>query len=98
MYHIRRVLNDWPDEDCVKILSHVRDVCADDSRVLISEQIIPEEPSLDLAAFDIWMMNFAGKRRNERLFEGIARRAGLKITAATRDEDSGSGIIEMVPV
>ncbi|KAJ5972066.1 uncharacterized protein N7479_001984 [Penicillium vulpinum] len=98
VYHIRRVLNDWPDDDCVKILSHVRKVCAEDSRVLVSEQIIPEVPSLDLAAFDIWMMNFAGKRRNGRLFEGIAKMAGLKITAVTRDEESGSGIVEMIPV
>lgn len=76
----------------------MRNACAEDSRVLVSEQIIPEVPSLDLAAFDIWMMNFAGKRRNGRLFEAIAKKAGLKITAVTRDEESGSGIIEMVPV
>ncbi|KAF3481033.1 uncharacterized protein GIQ15_03792 [Arthroderma uncinatum] len=98
VYHIRRVLNDWPDDDCVRILSRIREACASDSRVLVSEQLIPEVPSLDLAAFDIWMMNFGGKRRNARLFTDIATKAGLRINSVTRDEISGGGIIEMVPV
>ncbi|CEJ94166.1 hypothetical protein VHEMI09715 [[Torrubiella] hemipterigena] len=98
VYHIRRVLNDWSDADCVKILSHLRNACVADSRILISEQLIPEQPSLDLAAFDIWMFNFSGKRRNEKLFQDIATKAGLRISNVSRDDDSGGGIIEMVPV
>ncbi|KAI0205155.1 O-methyltransferase-domain-containing protein [Astrocystis sublimbata] len=96
VYHIRRVLNDWPDEDCIKILSRVSAACADDSRVLVSEQLLPDSPSLDLAAFDIWMMNFGGKRRNARLFQDIVAKAGLRIVSVSRDDVSGSGVIEMV--
>ena len=80
------------------ILSHVRAACATDSKVLISEQLLPHEPSIDLAATDIWMMNFGGKRRNERMFSEIASRAGLKICSIFRDKMSDSAVIEMVPL
>ncbi|KAI3325385.1 S-adenosyl-L-methionine-dependent methyltransferase [Xylariaceae sp. AK1471] len=42
----------------LRFLSNVHAACARDSKVLISEQLLPDVPSLDLAAFDIWMLNF----------------------------------------
>ncbi|KAF2175883.1 S-adenosyl-L-methionine-dependent methyltransferase [Zopfia rhizophila CBS 207.26] len=98
IYYIRRVLNDWPDDECVTILSRIRSACATDSRVLISENLLPDEPSVSLAAADIWMMNFGGKRRNERMLEDIASRAGFRISSISKDKTSNSAVIEMVPV
>lgn len=95
MYHIRRVLNDWPDEDCVKILSIVRAACSADSKVLVSEALLPEPPGIDIAAADIWMMNFGGKRRTESAYMQIASRAGLRVTGVFRHNASDSAILEM---
>lgn len=98
IYHIRRVLNDWPDEACVKILSHIREACEEDSRVVVSEQLLPINPLLDIAAGDIWMMNFGGKRRSGQAFAHLASKAGLKISSISRQEGSNHAMIEMIPV
>lgn len=99
VYHIRRVLNDWADKDALKILKHAADACAKDSRVLVSEQLLPDEPtSLDLAAMDIWMLNFAGKRRTQAMFKELALQAGLKVTAISQDKASLQAMIEMMPI
>lgn len=80
------------------ILGQIRSACATDSRVLVSENLLPDAPSVSLAAADLWMMNFAGKRRNERMFNDIATRAGFKIGSVAKDHNSNSAVIEMVPV
>ncbi|KAI0424988.1 O-methyltransferase-domain-containing protein [Xylaria sp. FL1042] len=98
IYHIRRVLNDWSDQDCVKILKNIRTACAPDTRVLVSEQLLPETPSVETAAGDVWMMNFGGKRRNETMLAQIGRDAGFKIARTFSHETSVSAVIEMVPV
>ncbi|KAH9829165.1 S-adenosyl-L-methionine-dependent methyltransferase [Rhodofomes roseus] len=40
VYLLRCVLHDWPDDDCVKILTRLREAMAPDSRILIAEMII----------------------------------------------------------
>lgn len=98
VYHIRRILNDYPDKEARVILQHCRDACTDDSTVLVSEQILPDKPSLDLAAMDIFMLNYGGKRRTRAMFEELARSAGFKVARVATDNASGQAIIEMVPV
>lgn len=98
VYYIRRVLNDWPDDECVTILKNIREACASDSRLLISENLLPDEPSVSLAAADLWMMNFAGKRRNVRMFNDLAARSGFEIASIAKDKTSNSAVIEMLPV
>lgn len=90
------MLNDWPDDDCVTILRQIRSVAAPDSRVLISEQILRDNPTLKVAALDLFMMNFGGKRRSERLFREIAERAGWMVSRVLRDWDSESGVVELL--
>ncbi|KAF7155445.1 hypothetical protein CNMCM5623_007516 [Aspergillus felis] len=98
VYHIRRVLNDWPDGDCVIILRHIREACEPDSRVLVSEQLLPPEPSLDISAGDLWMMNFGGKRRSGRMFSELALKAGLRVSSISKEDSSNSAVIEMVSI
>ncbi|KAA1465903.1 S-adenosyl-L-methionine-dependent methyltransferase [Dentipellis sp. KUC8613] len=40
IYHIRQVLHDWPDADCVKILKNIRKAMGPNSRLLINEFIL----------------------------------------------------------
>lgn len=98
IYYIRRVLNDWPDDECVQVLSRIRNACAPDSRVLISENLLPGEPLLGSAAIDLWMMNFGGKRRNENMFRELASRAGFRISSVAKDKATNMGMVEMSPV
>ncbi|KUI55349.1 Demethylsterigmatocystin 6-O-methyltransferase [Cytospora mali] len=96
VYHIRRVLNDWPDDDVVNIFGQIRAACAPDSRVLVSEQLVPDSPSLMMGALDIFMMNFGGKRRNERQYGELAERAGFRLSSVSRHGSSDSAVIELV--
>lgn len=96
VYHIRRVLNDWPDKDVINILSQISAAAAPDSRVLISEQIITDAPSQMMGAVDLFFMNFGGKRRSERHYGELAAKAGLRLSSFSRHGTSDSAVIELV--
>ncbi|KAH8778545.1 O-methyltransferase-domain-containing protein [Diaporthe sp. PMI_573] len=96
VYHIRRVLNDWPDKDVINILRQISAAAAPDSRVLISEQIITESPSQMMGAVDLFFMNFGGKRRSERHYGELAAQAGLRLSSFSRHGTSDSAVIELV--
>lgn len=98
VYHIRRVLNDWPDSDVINIFGQIRAACAPDSRVLVSEQLVFDDapPSLMTGALDLFMMNFGGKRRSERQYAELAARAGFRVSSVARHGASDSAVIELV--
>lgn len=44
-FYLRRILHDWPDKDCLKILAHLRDAVSEgreDNRILIDEVVLPD--------------------------------------------------------
>ncbi|KAK7921537.1 hypothetical protein PG985_009559 [Apiospora marii] len=100
VYHVRRVLNDWPDEACFTILRRLREACAPDSRVLVAENLLPPQAlgSIDLCAVDLFMMNFGGKRRTEENYAHIASSAGFRISSVSWADPSKFAVIEMVPI
>jgi hypothetical protein len=44
VYLLVRVLHDWPDEDCVRILKKCREVMSAQARLLIAEQMLEPDP------------------------------------------------------
>ncbi|KZT74217.1 S-adenosyl-L-methionine-dependent methyltransferase [Daedalea quercina L-15889] len=40
VYFLRCVLHDWPDDDCIKILSRLRDAMGPESRILVADIIV----------------------------------------------------------
>lgn len=82
-YHIRACLHDWPDEVCVQILRNIVSAMAADSRVLIAESLLPEDPGQDtngLMCFqDMLMLCIGGKERTSEGFEKVAQEAGLVV-------------------
>ncbi|KAK4553374.1 hypothetical protein LTR86_009675 [Recurvomyces mirabilis] len=68
VYNMKTVLHDWPDSDCVKILSHVKDAMTlGYSTLLINEVVLPDTECGWLAAgMDITMLAcLSGKERSE---------------------------------
>jgi O-methyltransferase domain len=66
-YFMRRVLHDYSDDDCVKILSHLRAAMAQDSKLLIQDQVMPSvitNPELEanVAVLDVATMVMAERR------------------------------------
>ncbi|KAF1812710.1 O-methyltransferase [Eremomyces bilateralis CBS 781.70] len=97
IYFIRRCLHDHPDENCVKILTHLANALpADDtrSRVLITEQVLDNPPTKTNTWVDMCMMNIGGKERNARTWDKIVTQAGMKIVAIHRKEGSPIGVVE----
>ncbi|KAG7285515.1 hypothetical protein NEMBOFW57_010144 [Staphylotrichum longicolle] len=93
VYHIRRCLHDYSDDESVAILRRLADAMAPDSRLLIVELIISDPPSAYQAALDLTMMVISGKERTLATWRDIVARAGLKITHVDVVE-GGSGVVE----
>jgi len=68
-YYLRRVLHDYADEPCVKILTHLAAAMQPDSVVLIADLIMPArmtEADLPAAIMDCTIFNMGGKQRSNR--------------------------------
>jgi hypothetical protein len=93
VYYIRRCLHDYSDEECVKILRHISAAMAADSRLLIVEMLLGDQPSALQAAMDMAMLVLSGKERTLANFRDITARAALKITKVS-EIPGGSAVIE----
>ncbi|KAJ6444813.1 3,2-trans-enoyl-CoA isomerase [Purpureocillium lavendulum] len=94
IYYIRRCLHDYGDDVCVEILQQLRDAMAEDSRVLIVEQVLGNPPLPMAAASDIYMATIGGKERTLACFAAIASQAGLTIVKAHPAPGSDVAVIE----
>lgn len=97
-YLVKSILHDWPDDRCVTILGHCRDVLAADGRVLIVEPVLAEtvEPrAVGQYLGDLNMLvNWGGRERTRAEFEVICRQAGLEIRSVTPLTGLGFSLIE----
>ncbi|OQV07915.1 hypothetical protein CLAIMM_12269 [Cladophialophora immunda] len=98
VYYIRRCMHDWSDENDRIILSHLADAMAPDSRVLITEQVIPNPPTALNAWTDLCMMNLGGKERTEKMFDDLTASAGLKMVGVHKSLATDVAVIECVKV
>ena len=96
MYWIRRCLHDYGDEVCTNILTIIAGAMADDSRLLIVEQVQPNPPSGVGAYLDIVMLNLGGKERTIEGFESIAAPAGLKVVGVHPAQGSPFAVVELM--
>jgi hypothetical protein len=82
-YVLKRILHDWSDPDCVRILGRCREaIGATRARVLVIDAVIPAgndfHPAKDM---DMLMMMFAsGRERTEVEFRELFSAAGFKVT------------------
>jgi hypothetical protein len=81
LYILKRVLHDWDDEACIKILHNCRQAMGNKGRMLVCECIVPEGDGYDISKdIDIILMVvFGGKERTRKEFEQLFNAAGLKI-------------------
>lgn len=93
VYYMRRCLHDYSDEECAKILQHISSAMVADSRLLVVETLLGDQPSALQAAMDLAMMTISGKERTLANFEDITGRAGLKITKVSQNP-GGTAVIE----
>jgi hypothetical protein len=81
-YLLVRVLHDWPDEDCERILKNCRAAMPAHARLLIVEQVLDPDPRRGRPTtylLDIQMMAMFGnaRERTQEEFERLLRAAGF---------------------
>lgn len=65
-YHFRRIFHDWSDGISLKILQNTLRVMGEESRILISDNLVPDQGATwGMALQDLNMMAFAGIERTE---------------------------------
>jgi len=87
-------VHDWADENDAKILRHLAEAMTPDSRVLITEQLMPNPPTALNAWTDLCMMNLGGKERTEKMFRELAAMAGLKVVGFHKSLATDVAVIE----
>ncbi len=100
LYILKRILHDWNDEVCIKILQNCHNAMGDNARLLILDCIVPEGSSYDISKdIDIIMMViFGGKERTKKDFEKLFEVSGLKLDKITPIPGSMLSAIEAVKV
>jgi C-methyltransferase len=80
-YVLMDVLHDWPDEECVAILSAIRRAAPADAALLVVEGIVPEESADPGAAtLDVVMLAVSGGReRTADQLNALFQRAGFSL-------------------
>ncbi|MEV0263755.1 methyltransferase [Streptomyces sp. NPDC050617] len=79
VYLVKRVLHDWDDEDCLRILRACRAAMTEDSRLLVIDAVLPRDnaphhgKSLDV----LMMTSLPGRERGADDFRRLLTEAGL---------------------
>ena len=81
-YLLKNVLHNWSDDDCIKILTHIRDTIPADGKLLVVEMVIEKDlkPSLG-KLIDVQMMVYTkgGRERTRKQFRRIIGKSGFNI-------------------
>lgn len=102
MYLLIRVLHDWPDADCVRILRSCRAAMEPHAVLLVGEQILEPDPAKgDVIGYlmDMQMMAMFGgaKERTAAEFETLFTESGFAIRRII-ETASPASLIEATPV
>ena len=93
LYLLKNVLNDWPDQETVAILSNCARAAKATARIAVLGGVAPDDAPRSLG---IDMLVAGGKTSTIAQFTELAQRAGLDIAAA-RTQASGRYVVECRP-
>ena len=98
-YVLMEVIHDWDDEQATAILHAVRQAAPLDARLLLIENLIPDDPGPDWSkVLDIAMMALlGGRQRTRRQYEILLKKTGFDLCQEI-DTGAGISIIEAVAV
>jgi len=102
IYTLSQILHDWDDERCMTILSNCRAAMGPNSRLLVIERVLADQPGqtnpLSYLADMHMMVIFDGaKERTETEFGGLLARSGFS-TPRVLETRSPFSILETEPV
>lgn len=95
-HHFRRIFHDWSDQASVEILRNVAQAMSSNSRILISDTAVPSCGATRATSLQgLNMMAFAGMERTDEQWQGLARKAGLRLIHFWRKEGSMHVVVEI---
>lgn len=97
-YLLKHILHDWSDEECVEILSGIREAAEDGARLYNCEHVVPgpSEPHLG-KLFDVHMMVVStGRERTEEEYAELYEAAGFELAETHQTEEIPMGVVEGV--
>jgi hypothetical protein len=97
IYYLRRIMHNWQDAECRKILQNIADAIAPDSRLLIAEMVVPIVPEgIDKTVYwmDMCMLIIGSKERSEKDFSELLDSANLKLVKIWPSSVGSQTVIE----
>ena len=96
IYYLRRIMHNWQDKEAIKILKHIADAMAPDSRLLIGEMVVPEHAGVNKYVYmmDLCMLVIGGKERSETDFSKLVESAGLRLVKVWASKTGNQCLIE----
>ncbi|MGW1253691.1 methyltransferase [Streptomyces sp. NPDC002513] len=94
-YVLSRVLHNWSDENCLKILSRVREAMPPHAKLIVIDSVVPEGGGLHPSMLaDLFMMVIlGGKERTEQDWRQLLDEAGFRMTRAVQAENAGDTLV-----
>ena len=95
VYTVKRVMHNWNDENCIKILTNIRDSITDlkNGRILVIDKVMPQKSTKNfLVDSDILSMALGGIERTLAEFKEIGDAANLELEQQI-DLESGVSIL-----
>lgn len=97
-YIMKRILHDWPDEMCHKILAGCRAGIREGGKLIVVDAVIPAGNEFSPAKLmDLTMMLLGGKERTQEEFRTLFAASGWKLSRVIRTASQLS-VVEGVPV
>ena len=80
-YMLRMIIHDWPEPEALRILSNVRNVMTQDSRLALIEMVIPDTTAATLGFWtDLGMLVLCGGReRTAAEYKDLLSQAGFEV-------------------
>lgn len=85
-YWMRRCFHNYSDDVSRNMLRIIVDAMADDSRLLIQEDVLENPPHPWAAYLDFMMLGLGGKQRTLKNWEQLLGSVGLRVASVTRGE------------
>lgn len=86
-FFLKRILHDWNDEDCCRILQTVKMSMTPESSLFVIDAIVPggnvPHFSKDLEAF---LITWGGQERDQGEFEALFEKVGMKLASITETQ------------
>jgi hypothetical protein len=99
LYILKRVLHDWSDADCVRILERIRAAMHRDARLVFVEHVLPSDGSPShgkLLDLQMLVMTDGGRERSAAEYQSLLERAKLRLTKII-PTPAGISLVEAAP-